>query len=186
VSCCGPRARSRHQDLKIDIRFDLKEIDIPIEKKDFRVISCEIGRLSTGRMDAINPTIGTEGRLHLYLAVVTMSAGDTPAPKDFVPYFKGVSVNTLLLSIHLHDLSRSFVAEDHGKPDARISPLPHMDIGATNARSLNSYKNLTLPWTWDRETPQDQRLIEFLQYDGSGFSLHFFANSILFPVSAER
>ena len=63
-------------------------------------------------MDTVNPTIRTERWLHLDLAVITVSAGDGSVPEDFVPYFKGVSVNIPLFSIHLHNLSRAFVAED--------------------------------------------------------------------------
>jgi hypothetical protein len=66
--------------LKIDIRFDFKEVDIPIEKKAFRIISCKIGRLSTGGMNAIDPTVRTERGLHLHPAEVTVTAGHSSVP----------------------------------------------------------------------------------------------------------
>jgi hypothetical protein len=99
-------------------------------------------------MDAINPTVRTEGGLHFDLAEVTVTAGDSSVPKDFVPYLKWVSMNIIFLSVHVHNLSRSFVAEDHRKPGARVSSFPHMDIGATNPCRLNFYKNLTSLEVW--------------------------------------
>jgi hypothetical protein len=169
MSCRSSRARGRDENLEIHICFDFKKIDFPGQEKIFRIVSRQIRRLGARSMDTIDPTVWTERWLHLNLAVVTMSAGHRSVPEDFVPSFKGVSMNILLLSIHLHDLSRSFVAKDHGKPGTWVSPLPHMDIRATNACSFNFYKNLTLSGHRDREHSRDQWPIKFFKNHGFGF-----------------
>jgi hypothetical protein len=120
-------------------------------------------------MNPIDPTVRAEGRLHLDLAVVTMSAGDRSVPENFVPYLKWISMNILLLSIHLHDFPRSFVTRDHGESGTWVSPLPHMDIRTTNPCRFNFHKNLTLSGHRDREHSRDQWAIEFFKNHCFGF-----------------
>jgi hypothetical protein len=150
--------------------FDLEKIYSPIQKEDLCIISGKVGGNLRGGMDSMDPSIETEGWLHLDLAVIALTTGHPSAPKDSIPHFQRASMKHVAhLSIDLNDLSCSLVARDHRKTNARISSFPHMHIRATNASSQNLNKDFSIFQFGKRESFHDQGLIKFLKDHRFGF-----------------
>ena len=157
------RAGGRNEGLEVNARIDPEKIDPPIHGKIFGVISGEVGRSRAGGMDAVDPAIGAQRRLHLHLAKVTVAARHSSTPEDLVSCPKRCSVNILLLAIQFRNLSYPFVAENHGEADTRVSSFPLVDIRPADPCCLDLDEDLALFQPWDRKGLEHQGFIKFFE-----------------------
>jgi hypothetical protein len=80
MRCCRSRTRGGNENLEIQICFDFKKVNFPGQGKIFRIVSRQIRRLCARGMDAIDPSMEAERRLHLHLTEITVTTGHSPVP----------------------------------------------------------------------------------------------------------
>ena len=133
---------------------DLEDIGIRVQQDVVGVAAVKVGAMVKGPVDAVGPPVGADGRSPCHGAPVAVAAADAPVPHNGVTGRQGLAVHGVLLAPYLHHLANPFVAQSYGQGGAGVHAVPHVHVGAADARGGDPDQHLAGLWIGDGHVDQ--------------------------------